>query len=46
MKNDDYSSGLELFKNKDNVFILRTFSKMFGLGLIKNWLGIWIETNN
>jgi len=30
MKNKDYSSGLDLFKNKDNVFILRTFSKMFG----------------
>ena len=35
MKNDDYSSGLELFKNKDNVFILRTFSKMFGLASLR-----------
>ena len=31
MKNPDYSSGLDLFKSKDNVFILRTFSKIFGL---------------
>jgi histidinol-phosphate aminotransferase len=31
MKNKDYKSGLDLFKNKDNVFILRTFSKIFGL---------------
>jgi histidinol-phosphate aminotransferase len=29
MKNNDYTSGLDLFRNKDNVFILRTFSKMF-----------------
>ena len=35
MKNNDYSSGLELFKNKDNVFILRTFSKMFGLASLR-----------
>ena len=28
MKNLDYSSGLDLFKNKENVFILRTFSKI------------------
>ena len=28
MKNKDYSSGLDLFKNKENVFILRTFSKI------------------
>ena len=31
MKNSDYTAGLDLFKNKDNVFILRTFSKIFGL---------------
>ena len=35
MKNDEYNSGLELFKNKDNVFILRTFSKMFGLASLR-----------
>ena len=35
MKNHDYSSGLDLFKNKDNVFILRTFSKMFGLASLR-----------
>jgi len=35
MKNSDYASGLDLFKNKDNVFILRTFSKMFGLASLR-----------
>ncbi len=35
MKNKDYSSGLDLFKNKYNVFILRTFSKMFGLASLR-----------
>jgi len=35
MKNKDYSSGLDLFKKKDNVFILRTFSKMFGLASLR-----------
>ncbi len=35
MKNLDYSSGLELFKNKENVFILRTFSKIFGLASLR-----------
>ena len=35
MKNEDYSSGLNLFKNKNNVFILRTFSKMFGLASLR-----------
>ena len=35
MKNKDYKSGLDLFKNKDNVFILRTFSKIFGLASLR-----------
>ena len=35
MKNKDYLSGLDLFKNKDNVFVLRTFSKMFGLASLR-----------
>ncbi|WP_435085700.1 histidinol-phosphate transaminase [Candidatus Pelagibacter bacterium nBUS_33] len=35
MKNKDYKSGLELFKNMDNVFILRTFSKIFGLASLR-----------
>ena len=35
MKNSDYSSGLDLFKNKENVFILRTFSKIFGLASLR-----------
>jgi histidinol-phosphate aminotransferase len=35
MKNKDYKSGLELFKNKNNVFILRTFSKIFGLASLR-----------
>ena len=35
MKNTDYKSGLDLFKNKNNVFILRTFSKIFGLASLR-----------
>ena len=35
MKNKDYSSGLDLFKNMNNVFILRTFSKVFGLASLR-----------
>jgi histidinol-phosphate aminotransferase len=35
MKNRDYKSGLVLFKNKDNVFVLRTFSKIFGLASLR-----------
>ena len=35
MKNKDYSSSLNLFKNKDNVFVLRTFSKIYGLAALR-----------
>ena len=35
MKNSDYKSGLDLFKNKHNVFILRTFSKIYGLASLR-----------
>ena len=35
MKNKDYKSGLDLFKNKENVFILRTFSKIYGLSSLR-----------
>ena len=35
MRNKDYTSGLDLFRNKDNVFIMRTFSKMFGLASLR-----------
>ena len=35
MKNSDYRSGLNLFKNKENVFILRTFSKIYGLSSLR-----------
>ena len=35
MKNLDYRSGLDLFKNKNNVFILRTFSKIYGLSSLR-----------
>jgi histidinol-phosphate aminotransferase len=35
MKNKDYKSGLDLFRNKDNVFVLRTFSKIFGLASLR-----------
>ncbi len=35
MKNLDYKSGLDLFKNEQNVFILRTFSKIYGLSSLR-----------
>ena len=35
MLNSDYRSGLDLFKNKQNVFILRTFSKIYGLASLR-----------
>ena len=35
MRNSDYKSGLYLFKNKQNVFILRTFSKIYGLASLR-----------
>ncbi len=35
MKNSDYKSGLDLFKKKHNVFILRTFSKIYGLASLR-----------
>ena len=33
--NKDYVSGLELFKRSKNVFILRTFSKIYGLAALR-----------
>ncbi len=35
MKDKNYSSGLKIFKNKKNVFILRTFSKIYGLASLR-----------
>ena len=35
MRNSDYKSGLDLFKYKQNVFILRTFSKIYGLASLR-----------
>jgi len=35
MKNKDYMSSLDLFKNKDNVVIIRTFSKIYGLASLR-----------
>ena len=35
MKNKDYKSGLDLFKNKDNVIVIRTFSKIYGLASLR-----------
>ena len=35
MKNIDYKSGLDLFRNKNNVFVLRTFSKIYGLSSLR-----------
>ena len=38
MKKDDFSSGLDLFKDSKNVLITRTFSKIYGLaGLRLGW---------
>jgi len=35
MLNKDYKTGIDLFKNKSNVFILRTFSKIYGLAALR-----------
>ena len=35
MKNKDYRSSLDLFKNKNNVIIIRTFSKIYGLASLR-----------
>ena len=35
MKNSDYKPGLDLFKKEENVFILRTFSKIYGLASLR-----------
>jgi len=35
MKNKDYRSSLDLFKNKDNVVVIRTFSKIYGLASLR-----------
>ena len=35
MQNKDYKSGLDLFKNKDNVLVIRTFSKIYGLASLR-----------
>ena len=35
MLNKDYKSGLNLFKKNNNVFILRTFSKIYGLASLR-----------
>ena len=35
MLDKNYSSGLDIFKNKKNVFILRTFSKIYGLASLR-----------
>ena len=40
MKNKDYKSGIELFKNSKNVFILRTFSKIYGLASLRIGWGL------
>ena len=35
IKKKNYESGLKLFKNKNNVLILRTFSKIYGLASLR-----------
>ncbi|MDC6469633.1 aminotransferase class I/II-fold pyridoxal phosphate-dependent enzyme [Candidatus Pelagibacter sp.] len=45
MKNKDYKSSLDLFKNKDNVVVIRTFSKNLWVSFFESWLGLWIKKN-
>ncbi len=35
MKNKDYKPSLDLFKNKNNVVVIRTFSKIYGLASLR-----------
>ena len=35
MRDKEYDSGLKIFKNYKNVFILRTFSKIYGLAALR-----------
>ena len=35
MRNKDYKPSLDLFKNKDNVVVIRTFSKIYGLASLR-----------
>tara|TARA_B100001123_G_scaffold421848_1_gene529983 strand:+ start:58 stop:1137 length:1080 start_codon:yes stop_codon:yes gene_type:complete len=35
MQRKDYTSGLKLFKNSNNVIVLRTFSKIYGLASLR-----------
>ena len=35
MQKKDYTSGLKLFKNSNNVIVLRTFSKIYGLASLR-----------
>jgi len=35
MKKKDYTPSLDLFKNKDNVVVIRTFSKIYGLASLR-----------
>ena len=35
MKNKNYKPSLDIFKNKNNVIILRTFSKIYGLAALR-----------
>tara|TARA_B110001450_G_scaffold250909_1_gene270264 strand:- start:512 stop:1258 length:747 start_codon:yes stop_codon:yes gene_type:complete len=44
LNNKNYKSGLELFKNKNNVFILRTFSKIYGLAAMRVGWGYGAKT--
>jgi histidinol-phosphate aminotransferase len=35
MRNKDYKPSLDLFKNKNNVIVIRTFSKIYGLASLR-----------
>ena len=45
MKNFDYKSGLELFKNKQNVFYIKNIFKNLWSFIFKNRMGLWIKKN-
>ena len=46
LNKDDFTSGLDLFKDSANVLITRTFSKIYGLSWFKVRLGLFFKRNN
>ena len=46
LNKDDFTSGLDLFKDSANVLITRTFSKIYGLSRFKVRMGLFFQGNN